>query len=47
MLVRFIRAPEGGFLRLVFTNEEYIDLSEKEGRAVEMALINELLVCAE
>jgi hypothetical protein len=45
--VLYIKPPERGLVRFVFSDHEYVDLPEEEARGVETVMVNELLVCAE
>jgi hypothetical protein len=45
--VLYIKAPERGLVRFVFTDNEYMDLPEAEAQQVETTMISELMICAD
>jgi hypothetical protein len=47
MRVLYIKPPERGLVRFVFSDHEYVDLPEADAHAVETTMINEILVCAD
>jgi hypothetical protein len=45
--VLYIKPPEHGLVRFVFSDHEYLDLPEHEAQRVETVMVSELMICAD
>jgi hypothetical protein len=43
--VLYIKPPERGLVRFVFSDNEYVDVPEQEAQRIEVVMIQEIMIC--
>jgi hypothetical protein len=45
--VLYIKPPERGLVRFVFSDHEYVDIPEQEFHGIESTMMQELIICVD